>query len=90
VSQWSLPFGQSCLPADATLFSGVRHPLNLAKHFHYAWVFRVGIHADFVVVSGAQTFLGVMEDDPQQTESPFGASLNAFIDSIDPKQTLRG
>jgi len=25
---------------------------------------------------------------PQQTESPFGAPLNAFIDSIDPKQTL--
>jgi len=23
----------------------------------------------------------------QQTESPFGATLNAFIDSIDPKQT---
>jgi hypothetical protein len=26
---------------------------------------------------------------PRQTESPFGASLNAFIDSIDPKQTNR-
>jgi hypothetical protein len=25
---------------------------------------------------------------PQQTESPFGASLNAFIDSIDPKRTF--
>src|SRR5665811_376296 len=25
---------------------------------------------------------------PQQTESPFGANLNAFIDSIDPKRTL--
>jgi hypothetical protein len=29
-----------------------------------------------------------MEDDPQQTESPFGASLNAFIDSIDPERTF--
>src|SRR5665648_450960 len=26
--------------------------------------------------------------DTQQTESPFGANLNAFIDSIDPKQTF--
>jgi hypothetical protein len=26
---------------------------------------------------------------PQQTESLFGATLNAFIDSIDPKQTLK-
>jgi hypothetical protein len=26
----------------------------------------------------------------QQTESPFGATLNAFIDSIDPKQTCGG
>jgi hypothetical protein len=24
----------------------------------------------------------------QQTESPFGATLNAFIDSIDPKRTI--